>query len=173
MSRTETKGERARTTTTKQNTSNSSYLVEEVNPQILSLGTNLFVRYLNWMHIFKRWFTQFFLRSGLRIEYFYCQLELNNNYLYSFGHKEKADLFVCFALKCERTSAFLIHLPNWFSLCLNSDKKILPLCYKHVIPGSSRKSRGKSHQLPYVFRSLFKAPKRYMYMYLSVGADLV
>ena len=30
MSRTETKGERKRTTTTKQNTSNSSYLVQEV-----------------------------------------------------------------------------------------------------------------------------------------------
>ena len=38
-SRKETKGERKRTTTTKQNTSNSSYLVEEVTPQILSLGT--------------------------------------------------------------------------------------------------------------------------------------
>ena len=76
---------------------------------------------------------------------FYCQLELNNNYLYSFGHKEKVDLFVCFALKCERTSAFLIRLPNWFSLCLDSDKKILPLYYKPVIAMSSRKIRGKSH----------------------------
>ena len=43
MSRTETKGERKRTTTTKQNTSNSSYLVEEVTPQIPSLGTKPFV----------------------------------------------------------------------------------------------------------------------------------
>ena len=43
MSRTETKGERKRTTTTKQNTSNSSYLVKEVTPQILSLGTKPFV----------------------------------------------------------------------------------------------------------------------------------
>ena len=42
-SRTETKGERKRTTTSKQNTSNSSYLVKEVAPQILSLGTYLFV----------------------------------------------------------------------------------------------------------------------------------
>ena len=41
MPRTETKGERKRTTTTKQNTSNSSYLVEEVTPQILSLSTNV------------------------------------------------------------------------------------------------------------------------------------
>ena len=38
MTRTETKGERKRTTTTKQNTSNS-----EVTPQILSLGTKPFV----------------------------------------------------------------------------------------------------------------------------------
>ena len=89
------------------------------------------------MRIFKRWFN--------RKSNFYCQLELNNNYLYSFGHKEKVDLSVCFALKCERTSAFLIRLPNWFSLCLDSDKNILPLCYKHVIAMSSRKIRGKSH----------------------------
>ena len=39
MSRTETKGEQKRMTTTKQNTSNSSYLAEEVTLQILSLGT--------------------------------------------------------------------------------------------------------------------------------------
>ena len=43
MTRKETKGERKRTTTTKQNTSNSSYLLEEVTPQILSLGTKPFV----------------------------------------------------------------------------------------------------------------------------------
>ena len=43
MTRTETKGERKRTTTTKQNTSNNSHLVEEVTPQILSLGTKPFV----------------------------------------------------------------------------------------------------------------------------------
>ena len=43
MSRTETKGERKRRITTKQNTSNSSYLAEEVTPQILSLGTKPFV----------------------------------------------------------------------------------------------------------------------------------
>ena len=47
MSRTETKGEQKRlTTTTKQNTSNSSYLVEEVTPQILSFGTKPFVIFL-------------------------------------------------------------------------------------------------------------------------------
>ena len=61
--------------------------------------------------------------------------------LYSFGHKERADLFVCFALKCERTSAFLIRLPNWFSLCIAIDKKILPLCYKHVFAMSSRNQK--------------------------------
>ena len=43
MSRTETKGERKGTTMTKQNTSNSSYLVGEVTPQILFLSTKLFV----------------------------------------------------------------------------------------------------------------------------------
>ena len=48
MTRTETKGEQKRMTTTKQNTSNSSYLVEEVILQILFLGTKPFV-------IFKKW----------------------------------------------------------------------------------------------------------------------
>ena len=47
MSRKETQGERKRTTTTKQNTSNSSYLVEEVTPQILSLGTKPFVIFMD------------------------------------------------------------------------------------------------------------------------------
>ena len=60
-------------------------------------------------------------------------------------HNDKLELFVCFALKCERTSATLIRLPNWFSMFLNSDKKILPLYYKHVIEMSSRKIRGKFH----------------------------
>ena len=43
MTRTETKGERKRTITSKQNGSDRSYLVEEVTPQILSLGTKQFV----------------------------------------------------------------------------------------------------------------------------------
>ena len=41
--RTETKRERKRTTTMKHNTSNSSYLVQEVTPQIISLGTKKLV----------------------------------------------------------------------------------------------------------------------------------
>ena len=43
MTRTETREERKRTRTTKQNTSNSLKLVEEVIPQILFLGTKPFV----------------------------------------------------------------------------------------------------------------------------------
>ena len=43
MSRTETKGEQKRTIMQKQNNCNSSYLVEEVTPQILPLGTKPFV----------------------------------------------------------------------------------------------------------------------------------
>ena len=39
----ETKGERKKTTTTKQNTSKSSNLVKEVTPQILFLGSKPFV----------------------------------------------------------------------------------------------------------------------------------
>ena len=64
MTRTETKGERKRTTTTKQNTSNSSYLVQEVTPQTLSLGTKQFV-------IFKKWFNRFFnlICSEMKIEF--------------------------------------------------------------------------------------------------------
>ena len=62
MTRMETKGERKRTTTTKQSTSNSSYLVEEVTPRILSLGTKPFF-------IFKKWLNRFFLCSGMKIEF--------------------------------------------------------------------------------------------------------
>ena len=62
MTRTETKGERKRTTRTKQNTSNSSNLVQEVTPQILSLGTKPFV-------IFKKWLNRFFLCPGMKIEF--------------------------------------------------------------------------------------------------------
>ena len=68
MPRTETKGERKRTTTTKQNTSNSSCLVEEVilqpryTPQNFSLGTKPFV-------IFKKWFNRFFFCSGMKLDF--------------------------------------------------------------------------------------------------------
>ena len=47
MSRTETKGQGKRMITTKQNTSNSSYLVEEDTPQMLSLGTKPFVIFMD------------------------------------------------------------------------------------------------------------------------------
>ena len=108
MSRTETKGERKRTITEKQNTSNSSYCAEEVTPQIISLATKPFVIFTDALF--------------------------------------KVDaMFVCFLLKCERKSAFLIRLPNWFSICLDSGKKVLPLCEKHVFAMSSRKIRVKSH----------------------------
>ena len=52
-------------------------------------------------------------------------------------------MFVCFALKCERTSAFLIHLPT-------CDKKIVPICYKHVIATSSHKIWEKYPQLVFL-----------------------
>ena len=65
MSRTETKGERERTTTTKKNISNSSYLVEEVTPQILSLGTKPFLAFTDALFkvhaYFKRWFNRVFI----------------------------------------------------------------------------------------------------------------
>ena len=60
MTGTETKEERKRTT--KQNISNSPYLVKEVTAQILSLGTKPFV-------IFKKWFNRFFLLSGMKIDF--------------------------------------------------------------------------------------------------------
>ena len=69
--RTETKEERTRTK--KRYTSNSLKLVEEVTLQILSLDTNrlLFLRmsYFKWMHISKKWFSRFFLRSGMKLEF--------------------------------------------------------------------------------------------------------
>ena len=58
MAKTETKGERKRTTTTKQNTSNSSYLMEEVTQEILSMGT-------------KPWFNRFCLCSGMKLEFLF------------------------------------------------------------------------------------------------------
>ena len=33
----------------------------------------------------------------------------------------------------EQVQLFLLCFPNFFSMCLDSDKTILPLCYKHVI----------------------------------------
>ena len=47
-----------------------------------------------------------------------------------------------------------MRLPNWFSLCPDSDKKILPLCYKHVIAMSSRKIGGNLTSL--CFQSCLK-----------------
>ena len=41
MTTTEMKGERKRMATTKQNTSNNSYLVQEVTPQILCSGMKI------------------------------------------------------------------------------------------------------------------------------------
>ena len=52
MTRPETKEERKRMTTSKQNTSNSSYLVQEVTSQILSLGTKLFIIFRAFMDSF-------------------------------------------------------------------------------------------------------------------------
>ena len=59
LTRTETKAERKRTPTTKQNTSNSSYLVQKVTPQIISFKP--FV-------IFKKLFNRFSLCSGIKID---------------------------------------------------------------------------------------------------------
>ena len=62
---------------------------------------------------------------------------------------------------------FLIGLPNWFSMCVDSRKKILPLFYKHVIAMSSRKLRGKFHWP--VFSKICVKHRDV----LSVGADRV
>ena len=71
--RTETKEERKRTRTTKRYTSNSLKLVEEVTLQILFLDTKPFVilrmSYFKWMHISKKWFSRFFLCSGMKLEF--------------------------------------------------------------------------------------------------------
>ena len=62
MTKAETKGERKRTVTTKHNTHNSSYLMQQITPQILSLGTKPFV-------IFKKLFNRFFLCSRMEIDF--------------------------------------------------------------------------------------------------------
>ena len=89
MSRTETKG----TTTTKQNTSNNSYLAHKFSPWALNRLLFLRMRYLKWIRIFKRWFNRFFLFSGMKIEFLL--------------HKEKVDLFVClFSSKMRANKCF-------------------------------------------------------------------
>ena len=89
----------------------------------------LLMRYFKWMRMFKKWFNRFFLCSAMKLEFLF-QLKLNNNYLYSFGHKEKVDLFVCFVLKCERTSAFfvsfLIVCPTIFRCASTVTIKVCP-----------------------------------------------
>ena len=50
-----------------------------------------------------------------------------------------------------------LRLPNCFSMCLDIDKKILGLCYKHVISMSSRKSIKGEISPACVSRSLFRA----------------
>ena len=74
--RTETKGERKRTTAIKQNTSNSSYLMVEFTPQILSLGTKPFVIFTDAIfkvdaYFLKKWFNRFFLCSGMKLEFLF------------------------------------------------------------------------------------------------------
>ena len=66
--RTETKEERKRTRTTKRYTSNSLKLVEEVTLQILFLDTKPFV-ILQMSYISKKWFSRFFLCSGMKLEF--------------------------------------------------------------------------------------------------------
>ena len=61
MTRTETKEERKRTRTTKQNTSNSSNLVEEVTPQIIFLATKPFVIFTDALFQVDA----YFLKSGV------------------------------------------------------------------------------------------------------------
>ena len=74
---TETKEERKRTRTTKQYTSNSSNLVglKKLLHKLFSCTLNrlLFLRmsYFKWMHIFKKWFSRFFLCSGMKLKFLF------------------------------------------------------------------------------------------------------
>ena len=100
------------------------------------------MRFSKWMRIFKSGFIGIF-----------C-IEMKFEFLFSimctFGHNEKVDLFVCFALNEMRANkCFFNRLPNCFSMSLDSDNKILPLCYKHVIAMSCRKIRGNLTRLSF------------------------
>ena len=85
--RTETKEERERKRTTKRYTINSSNVVEKVLHKFFSWTLNrlLFLRmsYFKWMHICKKWFSRFFLCSGMKLEFLFST-GINNNHLYSF-----------------------------------------------------------------------------------------
>ena len=78
--------------------------------------------------------------SGMKIEFL---LSTAINYLYSFEHTEKVDFLCLLCSEMRANKCFLICLPNWFSMCLDSDKEIMPLCYKHVIAMSFHKIRAK------------------------------
>ena len=81
MSRTETKGlsERER-----QGQNRIPVVAQKFFPW--ALNCLLFLQ----MRIFKSWFNRFFLCSGMRIEFLWST-GIN---LYSFGHKERVNLFV-------------------------------------------------------------------------------
>ena len=82
-----------------------------------TLNLLLFLRmsYFKRMHISKKRFSRFFLCSGMKLELITIICTL-------FGQTEIIDLFAgLFGFKSLR-------LPHCFSMCLDTDKKILPLC---------------------------------------------
>ena len=67
--RTETKEERKRTRTTKRYTSNSLKLLCKFFSWTLNRLLFLRMSYFKWMHISKKWFSRFFLCSGMKLEF--------------------------------------------------------------------------------------------------------
>ena len=99
-----------------------------------------------WMRIFKKWFNRFFLCSEMKLEFLFST-EIITIICTIFEHKEIADcFFVCsFCSKMRTNKRFSLRLPYCFSMCLDIDKKILPLCYKHVIAMGFSKIKEKYH----------------------------
>ena len=131
----EQKGKKRERERERQNsTSNSSNLVEEVTPQILFLDTKPFVI---WMRYFK-WINRFFLCSEMKLEFLFSKITI---ICPLFGQKiEIVDLFVCLN-KCFFFTPFAYTVTVFRCASTCSDKKILPLCSKHVIAMSFRKLR--------------------------------
>ena len=118
---TETKEERTRTRTTKQYSSNSSNLVEDIAPQILLLDTKPFVIFTDASFQVDAYFKV----NGLIVVYETRIFILSWNLI---------------AIICP--SVFLLRL-LCFPMCLDNNKIILPLCYKRVIAMSPHKFKEK------------------------------
>ena len=80
------------------------------------------------------WFNRFLPLFRIEIRILCSQLELNKNYLYSFGRKEIIDLFVCFALKQANKYFFNPFAQLFFDVRLQSTADLGEVHWVHLHP---------------------------------------